>query len=385
MLTKRVCDRATFDPSGPIQQIVYDGALPGFGLRLHSTGRKTFVVRYRTRSGRQRYYTIARYGVATAEEARARAKRVLLEAADGQDPQSERQQERVGLTVSDFCTLYLDQYAKPKKRSWKQDDGRIEGRIKPAWGNRKLREITRGDVEALHVKIGSEGSHAEANRVLALVSTIFTKAVEWGDLPEESRNPARGIKKYPEQPRKRFVEKQEMPRLYEAINEEKSPYIRGVLLLLLLTGCRQSELLGARWEDVDWNRLLLALPQTKAFKEQVGPLSTPALALLKMIPRQHNNPYIFPSTVGEGKHLVDLKGPWQRIRQKAGTPDLTMHDLRRTVGSMMAEKGASQVLIAEVLRHSSLEATAIYTQIANGAAARALEDHGAEVERIAGW
>ena len=114
------------------------------------------------------------------------------------------------------------------------------------------------------------------------------------------------------------------------------------------------------------------------------PLSTPALALLKMIPRQHENPYIFPSTVGMGKHLTDLKKPWRRIREKAGMLDLTIHDLRRTVGSWMVENGASQALVGEVLRQSSPEATVVYTRIASEASARALEEHGAEIERIAG-
>ncbi|MFC1628423.1 tyrosine-type recombinase/integrase [Gemmatimonadota bacterium] len=384
MLTKKACDQAKFKPDGPIQQIIYEGELPGFGLRLHPTGKKSFIVRYRTRSGRQRYFTIAQYGVATVDEARKRAKKILLRVADGEDPQADKKHERAGLNVSEFCTLYIDRFAKHKKKSWQEDQRRINKHIVPTIGNRKLLEVTRGDIESMHVKIGSEGGPVEANRVLALLSKVFALAIEWGNLPDGYRNPAQGIKKYPEQSRKRFVVKEEMPHLIAAINEEPSPYVRGALLLLLLTGCRRSELLSAKWEDIDRDRQVLRLLQTKAGKEQEVPLSSSALALLEMIPHQHENPYIFPSEVGEGGHLTTLKRSWKRIREKAGMLDLTMHDLRRTVGSWLVESGASQALVGQVLRHSSLDATEIYTRTTNGAAAIALERHGEEINRISG-
>jgi integrase len=166
-------------------------------------------------------------------------------------------------------------------------------------------------VAALHSKVGKRGPY-EANRVLALLSKMFELARRWGYVPEDHVNPARDIDRFKEQKRDRYVTPAELPHLAAAINAEPNESARNALWLYLLTGARKSELLKARWDDVDTERAELRLADTKAGRTHYIPLSGPALALLREIPRQHGNPYILPGakpgeSPGERLEALELR------------------------------------------------------------------------------
>jgi integrase len=167
----------------------------------------------------------------------------------------------------------------------------------------------------------------------------------------------------------------------DAIEAESNVYHRAAFMLYLLTGLRRSELLTLQWRDVHLEQRTLNLRQTKANRPHRLPLSTPALTILANLPRQHENTHVFPSA-GAG-HMADLKKPWQRVRERAGLGDVRLHDLRRTVGSMMAQDGVSLQLIGKVLNHTQLSTTEVYARLADDAARDALERHGAKVIDIA--
>jgi len=145
-LTKRAIDATAFDTAGPEQQVHYDGAeLPGFGLRVYPSGRKSFVVRYRTESGRLRWYTIGPYGVLTLAQAREMAARVLATARVGGDPLQDRRQKRQAQNVHELAELYIDN-AKPFKKSWKDDERQLREYVIPPLGQRSVGDVTRADV-----------------------------------------------------------------------------------------------------------------------------------------------------------------------------------------------------------------------------------------------
>ncbi len=357
--------------------MLWDSDPAGLGVRVFSTGARSFVLMYRTRDNRKRMMTLGKFGVLTLDEARKRAKRALVAARDGADPLEELQEARRGDTVKDLAAIYLERHAKKHKKSWKDDERRLDNYIVPALGHRKIADVKRSDVARLHGDIGDTKPY-EANRVLALVAVMFNKAAEWGYLPEDAPNPAARVQSFREKSRDRWVKPDELPELLKAIEAEPNIYIRAAFKLYLLTGLRRSELLGLRWKDIDLSRKELRLEDTKAGRSHVVPLSAPALEILRSLPRQLGNAYVLPGHV-RGQPLVNVAKPWGRIRTAAGLEDVRLHDLRRTVGSWLATSGASLTLIGKVLNHSNASTTQVYARLAEDAGRPALEEHGARI------
>lgn len=400
ILTKKLIDATSYAGTAyangtQARQVLWDDEVPGFGCRLLPSGKKCFLLSYRA-AGRKHQMTLGTYGVVTLDAARklARAHLAQIETA-GADPLASRQQEAQGETVADLCSAYLERYAKPRKKTWEADQARINKRILPRWGRLKARSITSSDAAALHTAIGGkEGKPYEANRTLALVSKLFSLGSTWGFVPKDFENPAAGIDKFKEEPRDRWITPAELPRLAQAINEESNQVARNALWLYLLTGCRKNELLQARWDEVDWDRAELRKPDTKAGRVHYIPLSAPALALLRNITPTPGNPYILPGRGHRGMspdeqarhptHLVNIQKPWDRVRLAAGVADVRLHDLRRTVGSWLAQAGNSLHLIGRVLDHTNASTTAVYARFGDDQVRTALEQHGARIMGIAG-
>ncbi|MBZ0252679.1 MAG: tyrosine-type recombinase/integrase [Candidatus Methylomirabilis sp.] len=363
------------------QDVRWDDALPGFGVRVFPSGARAFVIRYRA-EGRKRYLTLGKVGVLTLEQARELARRRLVDVIEGKDPQAERRRALEGEKVRDFCAAYLERHAKPRKKSWRDDDRRIRQHIVPAWGGLRLAGIKRADVAALHRRIGERAPY-DANRTLRLVSRMFGLARQWGYLDETAPNPASGIAAFPEEKRDRWIRPEELPRLAQAIDAEADPYVRAAFWLYLTTGLRRGELLAAKWADVDWTRRELRIPETKAGRVHYVPLSEEALTILQGLPRIDGNPFILPGR-NPGAALVNISKPWLRVRRAAGVEDARLHDLRRTVGSWLAQSGNSLHLIGRVLNHSNQSTTAVYARFAQDHVREALEAHGRAIMGAAG-
>ena len=389
-LTKRQIDAARYGGDGTSWDMRPDGTIPGLALRVYPSGTKSFVLRYRAGGPRVRFVTLGRYGVLTLEQARKKARKLLGQVADGLDPAEEKRRRRVeGVTVGAFADRWLEDYAKAHRRSWPEDARRIETRIKPALGRLPLASVTPGDVAKLHAEIGRTAK-VEANRVAQLVRALYNAAAAWGAVPAGHPNPAAvsrspylggnsAVRTFRERSRERYVRPDEMPRLLKAIEQEENAEGRAVLRLLLLTGCRKTEILGARWEDVDLKRGELRLPEAKEGGRTVRvPLE--AVELLKGLPRG-TSPYLFPSRSDPEKPRGDIKRSWARVRERAGLEDVRVHDLRRTVGAWLASAGASELVIGDVLGHSDPTATRVYARIADESARAALEEFAAAVRR----
>lgn len=377
-LTKRIIDAENYQGNGDSKHILWDSELTGLGLRVYPSGKKSFVLSYR-QNGRKRLFAIGKYGVLTIDEAREQAINKLSEIGKGEDPVQERRNQTKAQTFGELCTLYLERHAKLHKKSWGEDERRINTRLLPVWRHHLIGAITRQDISTLHSKIGVDYPY-EANRVLALVSKIFELAIEWSILPENQANPAFRIKKFKEEKRDRYVKEEEMPRLMEAIQQERNVYARSAVLLYLLTGMRKSELLGIKWEDIDFQREEIRLNDTKAGRVHYVPLSSVAKDILNKIPRDANNPYVFVSS--KGGNLTTIRKPWVRIREQAGLDDVRLHDLRRTVGSWLAQSGHSLHLIGQVLNHSNESTTKVYARLQDSNSKDALENYANTSDRF---
>ena len=375
-LTKIICDAAAYEGKNGNFYALWDSELSGFGLRVTPSGGKSFVVSYRLK-GRKRMMSLGRYGVMTIDAARKVARERLVEVVKGIDPLEEKITARQSMKVKELCSVFLEKYSKIHKKTWKEDERRINSRIIPKFGNKRIEDLKRNHVIEYHQEIGRMFRY-ESNRIITLISTIYEKAREWGLIEENHPNPARGFPLFKEEARDRWVKPEELPALAEAIDTEKNIYIRACLWLYILTGCRKRELLRATWKDVDFNQRQLRLPDTKAGTTQYVELSQPAIQILKDIPRLQGNEHVFPG-IKEGKHLHNIDKPWRRVRKLAGLTDVRLHDLRRTMGSWLAISGTSQLMIGKILRHQDKDSTEVYTHLSRDPLKEAVESYGEKI------
>ena len=176
---------------------------------------------------------------------------------------------------------------------------------------------------------------------------------------------------------------EEFPKLATAINAELNQSVVAAIWLYLLTGVRKTELLSLKWSDINLDRKELKLTDTKNGKSHYLPLSQAAIDILNQIQRIEGNPYVITGK-NEGCHLVNISKPWDRIKEAAGLEDVRLHDLRRTVGSWLAQSGNSLHLIGKVLNHSNQSTTAVYARFGQDSAGKHLEQHGQLITGLAG-
>ena len=348
------------------------GSVGGFGVKVYGTGRKVFALRYRTQSGRHRMLTLGTFGEMTVQQARDMAAEEKVKVRKGEDPQAERQRKAVEVaTVRDLLGRWIEDYAKVHRKRWKEDKRRVDARINPSLGKLPLEDVNARRLRRWHTKVG-KGSPVEGNRCLETLRTAWRWAEGEGILPEEApdstlfRSGKHGrVKRFREKSRERWLRKEEVARLMEGVEKEADPYVRAAVPLFLLTGLRKRELLSARWEDVDLDRAEIRLPDTKSGKVQVRLLPAPAVDLLRELPRMAESPYCFPSPTDPQKPRRDFKKQWVRIRKVSDLEDITLHDLRRTAGSFMAQNGVPLQVIQEVLGQSHPGVTKIYARLAS--------------------
>lgn len=364
-LTKR-----TVDATKPVQGgdvVLWDEELPGFGLRVKPSGRKSYILQYRNRQGRSKRLTLGPHGVLTPEEARREARLKLAEVERGADPVSEREKERQAATVAELAGLYVEEHLIPKSRPRSVIEFRrlLDRYILPHLGRLKVAEVTRADVEALHR--GMRKTAVTANRTLAVVSAMMVFA-EREEMRPAGSNPARFVQKYPEEKRDRFLSAEEMARLGDALAEAEraGTELPGTILavrLLALSGMRRTEVLTLKWEHVDWERSCLRLPESKTGRKVV-PLGAPALDLLSQAPRTEGNPYVCPGERAGG-HVVGIDKAWRRLCKSAGLTGVRLHDLRHSYASTGAAAGFGLPIIGKVLGHSSSSTTQRYAHLAD--------------------
>ena len=357
-------------PPGEDRAFLRDSKLQGFGVCKYASGKTVFTFGQRI-DGKPVRKVIGEYGPMTVQAAREAVSKMALEVDTGKDPFEKSNRLKKEPTFDEFSNLYLERHARPHKRSAPKDEYHLGRYFDPLKG-KKLSKITRQDVSALHLSIGEKNGHYIANRCLALLRKMFNLAIEWGVLPESHVNPATRIKAFREEKRDRFLSSSEIERFFEAVREEPDPVWRGFFLLLVFTGVRKNELLSARWNDFNFEERTWRIPQTKSGRPHVLPLTAPVLHLLAQLPSKDKSEWLFPS-YGKSGHREEPKRPWNQIREKAKTPDVRIHDLRRTLGSWMAVQGFSLNLIGRVLNHSQIATTAIYARLSTDPQREALE------------
>ena len=362
----------------PQQSWIYDTATPRLAVCTWSSGARSWywVGRY---AGRMLRMKLGSYPEMTPEQARKLAGRVSANVAAGLDPRADRRQARTEMTLGEVFNRYLEDHAKPHKKTWWEDQA-VFDRYCGALKARRLSTITKSDIRILHAKVGKRGKYA-ANRLLALLSKVFAFAA---DLGFENENPCRGVQRFREQSRDRFLQGDELQRFFEAL-EGESPDMRDYFKLALFCGARRGNLQAMRWDQLDLDHGLWRVPDTKAGEPQTVYLPAEAVNILRERRETSKSEWVFPSRPGSAApHVTYQYGAWKRVCKRAGLDNLRPHDLRRSLGSWQAATGATLPVIAKSLGHKNQSTTAIYARLNLDPVRRSVDTAVAAMRQAAG-
>ena len=360
-LTKRIVESIRSNATGEI--VVWDSELRGFGVRVFPSGRKTYLVQYRNQYNRTRKKKIGVHGVITTEQAREEAKVILGAVAKGEDPSKNDKINKNKKSMNDLASEFLEVYSKPNKKweSYIDDKRKIDQTILQHFGNRKVEEITTRDIQILHSDL--KDTPYKANRVRALLSKMFNVAIQWNWI---ETNPVNGVEKYHEAKRQRWLNEDELERLWKVLESYHYQDAANVVRLLILTGSRRNEVLHARWEQFDLDSGVWKKPAhtTKQKKFEHLPLSAQTLELLKVMHNVRTSEFLFPGRV-QGKPVNTIKKAWITIRNQADLPDVRLHDLRHTYASHLVSSGLSLSIVGKLLGHTQASTTQRYAHLAD--------------------
>jgi integrase len=371
-ITKALVERAKAKAPVAGQIFIRDDELTGFALRVTARGVRAFVWEGRVQ-GRVQRRTLGQYPALTVLQARKRALEIKTKVVNGEDPFAAGEDARRQMTFGELAQAYLERYSKPHKRSWKRDETRLNAHF-GRWRTRRLADISREEIGRVQREMAEQNGQCASNRATVLLRSVFNWAIN--ERLFAGANPATGLKFYKENKRERFLSPDELRRVNEALMVETDWRWRAYFPLVLLLGLRKNELLSARWDAVDLGQRTLTIPDTKAGRSHLLPLPSPAVAMLEELPSRDKSEWIFPS-YGKSGHVAEVKGPWSRIRDRAGVADVTVHDLRRTLGSWLAASGHSLPLIGKALNHSNVSSTQIYARLDLAPVRAALEENAA--------
>lgn len=394
--------------------IAFDDVVSGFGVRVEPSGSRSFVLEYRPsgqgRAAAKRRLTLGNVDSLPLDAARKSAADTLARIRLGADPMAERRQAKAEATMASVAADFMTQHVRAKLKPRSADEyGRLLDKlIVPMLGKMKLRDVKRRDVARLHGKLSLSGK-TQANKAVAVISSMWEWAVLLDHVTTEA-NPARGIMRNREQGRERFLTDEELTRLGETLRLAEttglpwrvnqggkstskhlakvdsrftrvSPFATAAIRLLILTGARLREILHLKWEQIDFQRGMAFLADSKTGAKPLI-LSGAALQLLQALPREAGNPHVIP---GEGADArSDLKRPWGAIVRHAGLNGLRIHDLRHSSASIMAGAGAPLQVIGKVLGHSQIATTQRYSHLSNDPVRQVADRLGAHVTAAMG-
>jgi len=406
-ITKRTVDALK---PGAKPFVAFDDDVKGFGLRVMPSGVKSYILEYRPGAGgrgvAKRRLTLGRHGAMTAEQARKAALDGLARIRLGDDPQAVKSLRRASLTVGGLVDAFIAEHVAKKCKPRTAEAHEIALlRLRAAYGGMKAEALTRAQIATLHSKF--KDSPFAANRFLAVISKCFAWGSGRGLLPEGHVNPARGVERYKEHARERFLTSEELARLGDALREGETeglpwrgefeskhtpkeenrrtvldPFAIAAIRLLILTGARLREILDAQWQQVDFERGILFLPDSKTGPKPVY-LGAAALAILASLPRLEGNPHIIAG-LKDGAARADLKKPWAAVTKASGLEGLRIHDLRHSFASFGAGASLGLPIIGRLLGHTQAATTHRYAHLDADPMRRAAETIGSTIAAAMG-
>ncbi|MDE0147833.1 MAG: tyrosine-type recombinase/integrase [Rhodospirillaceae bacterium] len=375
-LTKRIVERLKADGK---DAIFWDRDLAGFGVRVHATGRKLYIVQSRGPAGLKRV-TLGPVDGETIEARRREAAEVIDRIKRGEDPRPAPEP-----TVADLAERFLGNHVEVrcKPNTAKSYREVLHNHVLPTLGKKPVGNVVPEDVAALHHRLRDRPS--VANLAVWVLSRMYVLAEAWGMAPP-GRNPCRHARYYRNKSRERFLTPEEFRLLGAALRRFEAegsmmPSAIAAVRLLMLTGCRSDEVLSLTWDDVDRTARVLRLRDAKTGPRMV-PLTGPVLKVLDGIERAEGVPWVFRGARA-GSRLACLSWHWRRIKEETGLRDVRVHDLRHSYASRALALGESLPTIGRLLGHARVGTTAKYAHLVRdaekAAAARTGDSIGAHI------
>ena len=364
--------------------VFWDSELAGFGVRVHASGSKVYVVQTRGPGGPKRV-TVGRHGVISADQARQRAAVIIARIKAGEEPVPALLTEATGPTVAELAERYLCEHVAVRCKPSTEAAYRhiVVKHILPALGAMPVAAVGRAEVTELHYRLRDRPFMG--NMAITTLSQMISRGSAWGLVPEGG-NPCRFVVKYRERRRERFLTGEEFRRLGRVLDGLEAAgdvpaHAAAALRLLMLTGCRRNEILTLRWEDVHLEVRELRLRDAKTGPRAVL-LSVAAAKVLAELPRIPGNPWVIAGR-GPGARLWNTNKHWHRVRACAELDDVRLHDLRHSFASRALALGESLPMIGKLLGHSQIQTTARYAHLARDSvqvsAARVAASIGADI------
>jgi len=363
------------------QIIYYDlegrGNVRGLGLRVTANNARSWTMDYTDAAGKRRRATLARWPDLTLEQARTRASEFHSAMARGEggpleakraareQAQAEQMRREHDKTVAQLAQLWMEGHARLHKSPVSQVNDRsiLNRHILPRLGSMKVADVTSDDVEALHTAL-VEKTPTQANRVHALLTTLMRYAIK---KKYRADTPCVGLKRYKEKARVVHTTREQLDRLYAALEAHPNRQAINAIKLLVWTGSRRNEVMGASWSEFDLTRGLWNKPaeRTKQKRASSIPLNPLALKLLREMHTAKNGELLFPSRADRTRPMRDVRKFWATVCNAAGLETLRVHDLRHVFATTALEAGAPLITIAPLLGHSSTVMTARYAHLSD--------------------
>jgi integrase len=339
----------------------YDERMPGLLLKVLPSGRKTYYIRYKNPKKVNCQRKIGNAEILSLSQARALARRKLAEVAMGEDPFKDAP-VNLSPTLEAFAENDYIPYVKTYKKSWEMDISRIRNHLLPYFGTMRMKDIEKRDVVQLINDQLPDYKPGSINRVIILLRYMFNLAIKW-EIEGVFRNPTAGIPLLKENNQvERFLSAEEAKALLIAIKASKNPMLQHIVSMLILTGARKREVLDAKWEDFDMERTSWRIPNTKAGKARIVPLSDTATALLTKLRKKKRSPYAFANPITL-KPYKSIYYSWHTARKEAGLDDVRIHDLRHSFASFLVNAGRSLYEVQTLLGHTQIKTTQRYAHL----------------------
>jgi len=357
-LTKKLID--SLSPPEKGNTITYDDTIRGFGIRVTKKGVKSFVLNYVV-NGRERRYTIGKYGAWTTAAAREKAAELKRQVDNGIDPLAIKQAERAAMSVKELWKEFEKRHLPSLvDRSQKDVASMFANYILPELGTVRLKDLSGAQIDDLHKHVTQKGGSTRANRVLEALRSAINKGIRWGYC---EKNPADGFKRNAEEAKENYLTPAQLETVFDKLNEMPNEKAANIIRMLILTGARIGEVLRAEWTHFDLDKALWIKPSshTKQKKVHKVPISLETIELLEGIKENNSSKYLFPSE--KGKPMHDIKKPWAWLRKEANIKGYRIHDLRHTFASLLITEGENLAVIGKLLGHSQHQTTMRYAHL----------------------
>ncbi len=379
-LTPKFIETGLTCPAGKrrIEYVHHDRSGLYIEVRATAPNQGTYYLRYKDSNGKTCHEGIGRTTEIELADAKDRAKKLRAEIALGADPRAEEKARKAVPTLTAFFHDHYLPFAKQRKRTWAKDEELFRLRIKAKFGDHRLNQITRHEIQAFHTGLKAEGlAAASCNHYIKLLRRMLNLAVEWEML---ERNPAAKVPLFREENKvENYMDEAELSRLLTVLATHPNRPVCLIALFLLSTGARLNEALQAKWEQFDLERRVWRIPAktAKSGEMRAVPLNDTALEVLMTL---DTDDYLFINK-RTGKRYTTIHKVWDQLRKEAGLPHLRLHDLRHQFASFLVNSGRTLYEVQQILGHSDPTVTQRYAHLSTEALQDAADSAAAAIGR----